>query len=225
MSDPVQESGVRRRAVLIAGAGLVVVAVVVALVLGLRSQDDEGTAAASSSTSPASTSSAAPATAASSTPAAAPTAGSDPAAARTTGGVADDRLPDSLPAVALDQVADSDEGVSAAIVDLAPIDGTATGPGNVSGPALRVTVRIENGSIDVLDLTQASTRLTYGADDVPASPLDDPAVTSFSGELAPGDAAEATSVFTVPADARELVTVTVAYRAGASFLVFSGSAP
>ena len=47
---------------------------------------------------------------------------------------------------------------------------------------------------------------------------------AFGGVLQTGRSAEGRYVFSVPEDARDVVTVTVGYAAGAPFLVFTGSA-
>ncbi len=136
-----------------------------------------------------------------------------------------DELPPALPAVAFDAPAAGDDGVRAEVVALAAVDGSGTGPGNVAGPALRVTVQLTGGTGGPVALDLVSVTLTHGADQTPASPLDDPSADPFTGSLEPGTTAEGTYVFTVPEDDRDLVTLSVGYRADASTLVFNGSAP
>jgi hypothetical protein len=92
----------------------------------------------------------------------------------------------------------------------------------VNGPALRVTVRIENGTDQPIELDGVATNLSYGADRTPASPLADDSERPFSGTLAAGASADAVYVFSVPADARDTVTVEVGYTAGAPLLQFTG---
>jgi hypothetical protein len=67
--------------------------------------------------------------------------------------------------------------------------------------------------------------MTYGPDLTPASPVNDPSTSMFMGSLPPGDSAEAVTVFTVPRDGRDTVSVTVGYRPGAPLVVFTGTAP
>lgn len=133
-------------------------------------------------------------------------------------------LPPGLPAVVLDDEAAVGNGVSATLVSVRAVDGSATGPGNIAGPALRVTVHLTNRTVAPVGLDLVSVDLTYGDDRLPASPLDDPSRVPFSGTLRPGGAAEGTYVFTVPADDRGVVTVSVGYQPGAPFMVFTGSA-
>ena len=142
-----------------------------------------------------------------------------------TGPTADaNALPPSLPAVPLDETAAVGNGVTAVVESLDAIEGTAQGPGNVAGPALRATVRITNGTADPVSLDAVAVDLATGTDRTPASPLDDPSEVPFAGTVAPGDSAQGVYVFTVPADARAVVTVSVGYQAGAPFLTFTGSA-
>ena len=64
--------------------------------------------------------------------------------------------------------------------------------------------------------------MSYGADRTPASPLDDPSRRPFCGMVAAGESADGVYVFSVPADARDSVTIEVGYQAGAPLLLFTG---
>jgi len=206
MKRPVVETSARRRRALLGAAVAAVVVGLLVTVLLVRGAADRSSATAAGSASPVSLAPAPP------TPVAAgPTSEANEA-------------PASLPAVSLDEAAHVGNGVSAEVTKLDAIDGTGTGPGNISGPALRVTVRITNASADAVSLDGVAVDLTHGADALPASPLNDPSAAPFTGTLAAGDSAEGVYVFTVPKDDRELITVTVGYQAGAPFMVFTGSA-
>jgi hypothetical protein len=198
-----------RRRLIIAVAAAVLVVVLVVLVVVLR--DDDGSTAeagSSSSTSAAATDTSAPAPLPTSTPTG-PTE------------VVDD-LPPALPEVPLDAAAAVGNGIVATLPRIEAIEGTAVGPGNIAGPALRVTVRIENGTAEAVSLEGVAVNMSYGSDRTPASPLDDPSRRPFGGLLAAGDSADAVYVFTVPADARDSVTIEVGYQAGAPLLLFTG---
>ena len=136
-----------------------------------------------------------------------------------------DELAPSLEPVAFDGTASGEDGLRAEVVSLEAIQGSGKGVGSVAGPALRATVRLTGPASGPVALDFVSVTMTHGTDPVPASPLDDPSAAPFTGTLAPGGTAEATYVFGVPEDARELVTLTVGYRADAPYLVFSGAAP
>ncbi|WP_409329156.1 hypothetical protein [Trujillonella humicola] len=135
-----------------------------------------------------------------------------------------DALPPTQDPVALDQTAAVGDGVTVDVVGLEGIEGAATGPGNVAGPALRVTVRLTNGTPEPVSLDGTAVDLRYGFDQAPASPLEDPSQVRFSGVVEPGASAEGTYVFSVPVDARDAVTVIVGYAPGAPFVVLTGSA-
>ncbi|MGY1809662.1 hypothetical protein ACI8AF_20030 [Blastococcus sp. SYSU D00669] len=210
---PAPEGGERRRRTLVlAAVAVVVVAALVALLVVLN--DDNGTSesaeggATASSTEPTRDTGVIP----------------NPPTPTPTGPTENvDQLPPGLPEVPLDAPAAVGNGVVATLTGIEAIEGTANGPGNVAGPALRVTVRVENGTAEAITLAGAAINMYYGADRTPASPLDDPSQRPFGIDMVePGDAAEGTYVFTVPADQRDLVTVEVGYQAGAPLLLFSG---
>ncbi len=213
MTTPAPRAGGQRR--LLLGAAAVLVAAVVAGLVRAFSGDD-GAGATPPAAEPSAT--AAP------TPAEVELAPTAPTP-EPTGPTSDaDALPPSLPAVGLDQPAAVGNGITAMVSSLEAIDGTAQGPGNVTGPALRATVRITNGTAGPVSLDAVVVDLATGADLSPASPLDDPSQRPFSGTVAPGDTAEGVYVFTVPVDDRAAVTLSVGYQAGAPFLVFTGPA-
>ncbi|SNS68201.1 hypothetical protein SAMN04488107_3394 [Geodermatophilus saharensis] len=219
--EPRPAASSRRRLVLaLAAVVLVALAAVLVLVRGGGDGDDPGGSAAgssSSASSPSSSTAAEPSLEATvpGAEASAPTEDAQPVV---------DELPPGLPAVPLDQPAAAGDGVTATVSSIEAVDGVGAGRGNVSGPALRVTVRITNGTPAAVDLGGVAVDLTHGGDAVPASPLDDPSQAPFSGSVEPGATAQGVYVFRVPPDDRDPVTVSVGYRAGAPFMVFTGSA-
>ncbi len=133
-------------------------------------------------------------------------------------------LPPSLAPVALTEEAAVGNGVTATVEDLEAVQGSAQGPGQVAGPAVRVTVRIVNGTDAPVSLDAVAVDVTTGPDASPASPLEDVSAVPFTGTVGPGGSAVGAYVFTVPADQRDAVTVAVGYQAGAPYLVFTGPA-
>jgi large exoprotein involved in heme utilization and adhesion len=115
-------------------------------------------------------------------------------------------------------------GVSAQITSLEAIHGTGIGPGNISGPALRVTVVVHNGTAAPVSLDGVSVEMTSGDDLQPAPPLDDPSQRPLAGMVGPGKAEQGAYVFRISEDRRSSVTVTVGYQAGAPIMVFTGAA-
>jgi hypothetical protein len=213
----------RRRPALVA-AVVAVVAVVVALVLLITGGSDDAqpdTAAAATSAAP---TSAAPTTAAPT--GAAPTSAAPVAVTPEPSGPTSDadEPPPSLSPVALDQPAAVGNGITARIVSMEGIDAAAVGPGNVSGPALRVSVELTNGTTGAVSLDGVAVDLASGPELVPASPVDDASAAPFHGSVPAGGTAQGVYVFTIsPAD-RTDVTLSVGYEAGAPFLVFTGAA-
>jgi hypothetical protein len=213
----------RRKLALAAAATALAAVVVTALALG---GGGTSPSAAGADTTPAGTSPVDPA-APSGAPAqqsAAPTSVAPEVPTPTpTGPTSDaDQGPVELPAVALDAPAPVGNGVVATLPRIESIQASATGPGNIAGPALRVTVQVTNGTDQPVALGGVATNLYLGPDRTPASPVDDPSQAPFTGSVAPGASATAVYVFSVPADARSAVTVEVGYQAGAPLLQFTG---
>ena len=198
--------GRRRR--LVVAASTVVVAVAVALAVVLTGDGDPVPSATATAPPPSSESSA---------PSSGSAAPADPAASP----VAADELPTALPAVALTESVVVEE-VRGSLVSVEAIDAQATGRGNVAGPALRVTVRIQNDTGSALSLDEVSVNLSFGPAGTPASPIEDSSQRAFPGTLPAGESADGTYVFSVPVDQRGDVTIQVGYRAGAPIAVFSG---
>jgi hypothetical protein len=213
--SPTGRSAGRRRLLLAVLGAVVVVAIVVVLLL-LNRGDDASTASGSEPADGSTTTSAAPSSStAPSSASAAPT--SEPPAGDGTG------LPPSLPAVPLQSQAAVGNGVTATLTGIEAIQGTASGPGNVAGPALRVTVRIQNGTADAVSLDAVAVNMYYDADRTPASPLEDPSQRPISGSVAPGQSADGVYVFTVPKSHRDAVTVEVGYQPGAPYMTWTGA--
>jgi hypothetical protein len=133
-----------------------------------------------------------------------------------------DEPPPALAEVPLDGAAAVGNGIVATLPQIEAIQGSATGPGNIAGPALRVTVRIENGTGEAVALGGVAVNMYYGPERTPASPLDDPSRRSFDGMLAAGESADGVYVFSIPEDARSTVVIEVGYQAGAPLLLFTG---
>ena len=208
-------AGSSRRGAVVAGVLAVVAAALVVLALTTGGSGSDPAAA-----SPATATSAAP-TAAPTTVALAPAADTPAPTGPTTDA---DEPPASLAPVPLDQPAAVGDGVTARVVSLDAVDATGVGPGNVTGPALRVTVALTNGTADALPLGGVAVDLASGPELVPASPVNDPSAAPFSGTVAAGGTAQGVYVFSIAAADRADVTLSVGYEAGAPVLVFTGAA-
>jgi hypothetical protein len=199
----------RQRLPLLGAALLLVVVVVVSAVVALGGGGEGGDGAAA----------AAPTTALASTAPAPPSVPpADPAAPP----VNADEPPPALPAAPLDDPVVVEE-VTAELSSIEEIEAEGRGRGGVSGPALRVTVRIHNGAATPLSLDDVSVTLAFGADSTPASPVDDPSGVPFGGGLESGGSAEGVYVFRVPTGERGAVTVQVGVRPGTAVATFAGA--
>jgi hypothetical protein len=206
----------RGRVAAATGAGVVAVLAAAVVVTTTGGGTDDGAAAAGPAVTPAATTAAAAATSAVEAAPATDAEGVDAATGR----------PPELPAVALDAPADTD-GVTARLTAVEAVQGNAgagAGVGEVDGPALAVSVELRNDTGADLSLAGVAVELSYGADLVPAPPLDDVTAAPLQGTLADGDTAVGRYVFRVPAGARDDVTVLVEHEAGAPFLTFRGPA-
>jgi len=128
------------------------------------------------------------------------------------------------PPVGLDQKGDFRTGVTLRITSIEAVNGVGRGPGEVSGPALRLTMEARNDSGDPVSLEGMVVDLRYGAPDTPGMPLTEPGAKPFEGELAPREQAAAVYVFAVPEESRRLVTVAASYTGSAPTLLFEGDA-
>lgn len=131
----------------------------------------------------------------------------------------------TAPPVSIDDVADPGTGMSFRLARLEAVQGEANGPGEIAGPAIRVTVEATNDTGAPVLLETVVVDLVYGSEKSSAAPLSGPGVVRFSGELAPGASATAVYVFDVPVDQRAEVSVVVSYAASVSPVVFTGPAP
>lgn len=220
----------RRRLLIAAAAAVVVVAVVLLAVLTGRGDDATSPAAAAGTESAGAGPTAAPTTGASISSAPATGTGTaDPTASGSAGDGAAAPAPDpaqappSLAPVALDAPVPLDQ-VVVSLTSIEAIDGEGQGPGNIAGPALRVTVHLANRTDGALPVDGVAVSVAYGADHTPASPLEDPSRFPFGGSLAAGEEADGVYVFSVPTDQRDSVTVSVGYTASAPVAVFTGTA-
>lgn len=126
--------------------------------------------------------------------------------------------------VALDGTADFGGDVTATLADVRAVDATARVPGEISGPALAVTVQIQNSSADPIGLDNVTVNLDT-RDGSPASAVTTEPAAPLSGVLLPGETRSGVYVFTVPAESRAGVGITVLYSTGSPIVLFQGDAP
>lgn len=131
-------------------------------------------------------------------------------------------MPTSTP---IGAAAESVPGLSATIERLETVQGEARGPGEIAGPALRFAVVVVNSTGASLELSTVVVNLDYGNDRIPGGEIAAPGGSPLPARVAGGATAEGVYLFTVPADARDLVNITVDYSVDVGPVIFSGPAP
>lgn len=129
-----------------------------------------------------------------------------------------------MPPVGLDSEADRPDGVVIALKKIESIAGEAKLPGEIAGPALRLTVTIKNGTNSDLSLDSVVVNGYRGAKQIPLEMLTSPGGSPFTGTLKPGEQAEAVYIFAVDGTHRSDVTFTVDATPGQPAAVFRGDA-
>ena len=206
-----------RRTLIIAvavAAAVVVVVIVIVAVLGARP------AVAPAPTPDASAPSASPS--ASATPTPSPSSTADAGAPPAAGGSPEPLLGEPVAAdVPRDATADFGDRVTAELTGSTLFTAEGSQVGEVSGPAVRVTIRITNGSGAPIQLDAVTVNAYYGAGSTPASPFEsDASSTPFSGSLAPGASAEGSYSFSVPTGDQGSLVVSVGKAPGQPIVVF-----
>lgn len=218
----------RRVLVAVAAAVLVVVAAGAVAVAGRGSSSDRATSPVPGASSTASESSPSPAQA-DATPSSSASGNPSPdrsAVAPVTPGPGPSLSPGTEAApIPLDAVATVVTGITARIVSVEAVDGTASGAGEIAGPAVRVTVRITNGTEADVGLGSVVTTVTYGADRTPGVELSGPGVVRLPDRVAAGGSVTESVVYGVPLSGRGLVQVGLDVAAGVPIVVFEGAAP
>jgi hypothetical protein len=127
------------------------------------------------------------------------------------------------PAVPLAATADFGTGLSLRIVEVEAVRSEARSPGEVSAPAVRLTMRARNASSRPIAVEGLVVALEHGAARTPAVGVTEPGGAPFAGVVAPGATARGVYVFNVPPGERDQVRVTTSYTGAAPTLVLAGS--
>jgi hypothetical protein len=134
--------------------------------------------------------------------------------------------PEAVAAVAepigIDETADFGNGVTARITSVESVEAEGHLPGEFSGPAVALTIEVTNRSDDAVDLGTVTADLTFG-DGLSAYPVFDPERPPFSGEVAPGDVASGSYVFTLDPSERDDVALRLSYSTEVPTVIFAGS--
>lgn len=113
-------------------------------------------------------------------------------------------------------------GVTVSIGAVTAFTGAAVAPGELGGPAVAVPVTLRNGTGAAVSAAGVVVDLVR-ADGSPASPLTGDPAAPVSGTVAPGASVTGVYAFTLAADARSAVSITVSYRTGVPVASFTGS--
>jgi hypothetical protein len=134
-----------------------------------------------------------------------------------------DRPAKTRPAVPLRSTAPFGTGLSVRIVGITPVQGHATEPGEVGGPALRIQIVAHNSSARPIPLDGTTVFVSYGSERTPAEELSQ-GEHRFTGSVPAHGSRSATYVFQVPPSDRGDVRVQVSYAAKAPVVALEGAA-
>lgn len=137
-------------------------------------------------------------------------------------GAAEADARETLPPEELTDPVAVDGGPIVSVGSIESVTGEAVLPGEVSGPAVRIAVDVENTTKKPIELTAAVVTLYTGADDLQASPVSKPAGKAFPSEVAPGEVARGAFVFELPEDRRDGVRVEVDLSLSDPLIAFEG---
>lgn len=124
----------------------------------------------------------------------------------------------------LDDTATPASGIEVRVSDVESVQGVAQGPGEIAGPAVRVSVEVINKSDEGVAMDLALVNVYYGSDRTPATALSGPGLAPLTGSIPAGKSATGAYVFSVPEDERDQLTVEFSYSTDAPTVVFSGKA-
>ena len=132
------------------------------------------------------------------------------------------RKPTSV-ATGLDGKVETTPGVTASVKSVEAVKGEARGPGEIAGPALRITISLKNASDKPIRTELGLINVYYGKARTPAGTLSGPGVVPFPVDIAAGDCGTGTSVFSVPSAARSDIEVEFSYSTDAPVVIFRGA--
>ena len=125
----------------------------------------------------------------------------------------------SLPLAA---IASFGNGVDVWLESIRAVRGKARLPGEVTGPAVRLVLRVRNDSARIVPLDDFVAFVSYGRGEVPAVPLT-AGTRPFTGSLEPGEDEVGAYVVVMPPGERSAVRVEMSYSGTAPTVVLAGS--
>lgn len=128
-----------------------------------------------------------------------------------------------MTAIAIESAALPSEGIQARLSLIESVEGEAVIPGEVGGPALRVTLDVTNATGEPFSTPAVVVNLYTGEGLSPAGPVLNPGGSPFPEKIPPGGSARGVYLFTVPSQERKNVTVEVDLAVGTPIVVFQGT--
>ncbi len=113
-------------------------------------------------------------------------------------------------------------GAEATVTKIESVQSSAELPGEISGPALRFTIKATAGD-KPLDLSTVVVNTYFGSERTPAIEVGAPGGKPFSGEVSPGKSATGVYVFNVPVAQRDLVRLEFTWSPEAKPVILTGN--
>ncbi|MBS1836902.1 MAG: hypothetical protein JST64_04325 [Actinobacteria bacterium] len=132
--------------------------------------------------------------------------------------------PGTLPGVPFDRPVEVGNGVTIRLTGVQAVQADAKLPGEISGPAVRFTVSVTNGSTSPVGLDNVSVVLN-GSGGTPTATVTDPSAPPLSGSVAPGATATGTYTFSLAVADRDDSNLTIKYSEATPTASFTGSLP
>lgn len=223
MSD--QSASRRSRRTAAAIIAVLVVVIVAVVVIGLLSAGHAAPGSSAGPTAGSSSGAASSSASASSTPSSEPSVSATPLNTSTPKPAATAPRPQPTTTAALASPAPITRSLTAAVTKMEAVQGTASGPGEIAGPAVRFTITITNSTGKRVDLSNTVVNAYAGKHSDPAVPLDSPGGRPFPKSVASGASAKGVFVFNIPKADRSKVEITVDTSVLNPVVAFKGSAP
>lgn len=211
-----------RRTIIAAAAALVVVLALVIWLFTRGGSDDTDTTATGSTPSPSAGTS--PSPSGDGTPSSSPTASGDPSSASPSDPPSTVNTVKPL-VLSFDKTATPLRDVDLEVTQVETIVGKGRIPGEISGPALRISLTATNDTDRAIAVNTTVANLYYAADRTPASPLIKSGADPFPASIRAGASATGVFVFTVPKDDRDPLRLEVILGSKFRVVEFSGSCP
>lgn len=115
------------------------------------------------------------------------------------------------------------EGLTVRLAKIEAIEAKAQGPGEVSGPAVAITIELDNGGSEGFDTSLLSVNLEDSKGLPGAGMIASPAAW-INGTVEPGGKVQGVYVFSVPKANRDPLKVSVSVNPGLPTVLFTGKA-